>query len=498
MTQKSNITENNNILWFKSFWFWAIILFGMALRFYFQIEHVFSDDAYYSYLSYSLLNGDFTQDYLGYPVFPLRVGFIALTSFFMMILGTNETATIVFPFFISILNLILTYKLTFYITKNKNSALTAALLMALFPTDIVFATVNFPDLINVFFINLGIYFLIKSFYQKNTKIAWLGGSAFFLSMQFKENIYYILILLVILFTYFLIRQKQINIQIIIGILFIVLNVLMEGFIYLLLHNDFFYRLTITSLNYQYSFYDFFPFTAQKVSGSKNYFRNLFDQIVLINGRAVFLRRFYIFLPLVASIQSFIHLKKKEHKLLVFWFTGLAVLLIAFTTSFTEFKPLDLQRSWYIYPVLMPIIILSAQFISKFKNRISFLLIIIYTLGSLIMCHHYETFFDKSNLTSLKAYLRENPEKKVFTDHFTKYSVDLIRSYKTESKSERILGEDFNFGKISEGDWILYNKKHIDELKMQKYNFPDFTILNSNEYKRIAAFHNYVFYEKITQ
>ena len=54
-----------------------------------------------------------------------------------------------------------------------------------------------------------------------------------------------------------------------------------------------------------------------------------------------------------------------------------------------------------------------------------------------MCHHYETFFDKSNLTLLKSYLRENPEKKIFTDHFTKYSVDLIRSYKTENKSDRI-------------------------------------------------------------
>ena len=101
-------------------------------------------------------------------------------------------------------------------------------------------------------------------------------------------------------------------------------------------------------------------------------------------------------------------------------------------------------------------------------------------------------------SALKAYLRENPERKIFTDHFTKYSVDLIRSYKNEIKSERILGEDFNFSKIGEGDWILYNKKHIDELKMQKYNFPDFSILNSNEYKRIATFHDFVFYEKIIQ
>jgi hypothetical protein len=115
-----------------------------------------------------------------------------------------------------------------------------------------------------------------------------------------------------------------------------------------------------------------------------------------------------------------------------------------------------------------------------------------------MCHHYESFFDKSNLTSLKAYLRQNLGKKIFTDHFTKYSVDLIRSYKIDSKSERISGEDFSFSKIIEGDWILYNKKHIDELKMQKYNFPDFSILKTNNYKKIVAFNEFIFYEKIIQ
>ena len=66
---------------------------------------------------------------------------------------------------------------------------------------------------------------------------------------------------------------------------------------------------------------------------------------------------------------------------------------------------------------------------KFKKQISILLLIIYALGSLIMCHHYEIFFDKSNLNSLKTFLRDNSERKIFTDHYTIYSVDLIRNYK---------------------------------------------------------------------
>ncbi len=176
--------------------------------------------------------------------------------------------------------------------------------MAFFPTDIIFATIGFPDLINVFLINLGIFFLLNSFYQNRIVLAFAGGISFFLSMQFKENIYYVLILLIILLVYFFFKKKHLNLQLLIGILFIIGNYLVEGSIYLLLHNDFFYRISITNINYSYSYYDFFPYTAQKLSGSKNYFRNLFDQIVMINAKSIFLRRFYLLLPIVAQCRLF--------------------------------------------------------------------------------------------------------------------------------------------------------------------------------------------------
>ncbi len=495
---ESFINEKFFRKWFKPNLLWLIIIVGIAVRFVFQTGHIFSDDAYYSYLSYSLLEGSFTDNYLGYPVFPLRIGQISLTAFAFRLFGISEFATLVFPFLFSIINLILVYKLTFLLTKESGIALIATFLTAFFPTDIMFATINFPDLINVFFINLGIYFLLKSYLQNSRKTAIWGGIFLFLSMQFKENIYYISILLGILLIYVLVKHKYLNFQILVALIFIGLNTVLEGFIYLIVHNDLFYRLTITNLNYQFSYYDFFPYTAQKFSGSKNYIKNLFDQIFLVNGKSIFLRRFYLFIPIIASIQSFVNKRKKENLLLNLWFFGIAVLMIAFTTSFTEYKPLDLQRSWYIYPLVMPMIILSAQFIARFKRYITILLLIIYTLGSLIMCHHYESYFNSSNLNSLKTFLTKHPNKKIFTDHFTKYSIDLIRRYKKLSKSERILGDDFNFDKVKSGNWILYNKKHIDELRMQKYKFPDFSVLKNNNYKQVAVFSEFIFYEKVIQ
>ena len=471
-----------------------IILLAVIIRIYFFVGHIFSDDAYYSYLSYTLLSGNFANDYLGYPVFPLRIAFLGLTSISMMIFGTNEFALIIFPFLFSILSILLVYRIAILFTHNANISLTAAFLAALFPTDIIFATIGFPDLINVFFINLGIYFLLKSYYSQNKTSAFIGGFSLFLSMQFKENIYYILIMFIILLVYYLYKNKRVNYQLLAGILFIVGNYLFEGFIYLLLHNDFLYRVTITNINYKYSYYDFFPYTAQKISDSKNYLWNLIDQIFLINVKSIFPRRFYLFLPLVSIVQSYLSFKKKEQALLLFWFWGLAIFMIAFTTSFTEYKPLDLARSWYIFPLLMPMLILSSIFINRFSKSVRSLLLIIYSIGSLIMCYNYQTFFDSDNLSALKDFLRDNPAKIIYTDHFTRYSVDLIREYESDD-SERIPGENFSLDNIEEGNWVLFNNEHIAELEMQDYNFPDFSILNSSQFKQVTSFRNFIFYEK---
>jgi len=198
-----------------------IIIIGIILRLYFQIGHIFSDDAYYSYLSHTLLGGEFAKDYLGYPIFPLRITFLSITALSFNVFGINEFATIIIPFLLSIANLILTYNLAKLLTGDVNISLLSALLMAFFPTDIVFATIGFVDLPNVFFINLGIYFLYKSYKFNKNRLAIVGGILFFLSMQIKENMYYTAILLIILLVYIIVKKKIINTQIVIafGILF---------------------------------------------------------------------------------------------------------------------------------------------------------------------------------------------------------------------------------------------------------------------------------------
>jgi hypothetical protein len=113
-----------------------------------------------------------------------------------------------------------------------------------------------------------------------------------------------------------------------------------------------------------------------------------------------------------------------------------------------------------------------------------------------MSTHYEVYFNKKDNSNLNVFLSEHPEKKIFTNHFTKYSVDLLRNYNDLTRSERILGDNFNWQIIKLGEWVLLNKKHIDELKLQRYKFPSFSILQSDAFNKIEQFGDFIFYEKV--
>lgn len=474
-----------------------IFVFAVLMRIYFQIGHVFSDDAYYSYLAYTIFKGNFPGNYLGYPIFLLRVGQTALMSYAFVLFGTNITATIIFPFAISCFNILLTYSLTKLITRKETTAIIASVLMAFFPTDVIFATIAFPDLINAFLINLGIYFLWKAYLKQSLRFSLFAGIFFFLSCQFKENIYYYFILLIVLLYYVIKNKNGIGLYILVPLVLIVLNFIIEGFIYYLSYGNFLYRLDITSKNYIYSYYDFFPYTAQKFLEFKGgFWRALFYQIFYINVKSIFLRRFYLFLPVAAVFQSIKNILNKKYLLLIFWFLGLAVLMSGFTTSFTSYKPLDLHRNWYIYPLIMPAVILSAYLINSLKGFFRGVLLFVYIVFSFVMCNEYQTYFNENNSGKFINSIRNSEAKTIFTDHFTKYSIDLIRNYKSPNKTKQILGADFNWSTVKKNDWVIFDKKHIDELKLQKYKFPNFTILNSDSFKVVSEIGEFKTFEKI--
>jgi 4-amino-4-deoxy-L-arabinose transferase-like glycosyltransferase len=422
-----------------------------------------------------------------------------ITAFAYLIFGTNESATMFFPMIFSICNILLTYHITKLITHSGSIALIAASLMTLLPTDVTFASINMTDSAAALLINLGIYLLYLAHQHESLRFAILSGICFALSIFFKIYVFYTSILLLILFLYIWQKTGRINQHIIWVLAFIGMTLLIEGIIYSNLNYSFFYRFQQTELNYLYGKHDFF------VEGSKygyssdgEYLSELFKLVFLYNPKSIFLRRFYLFLPLIALIQSFILIKKRKYIILSLWYLGLAILFIFFTTSFQTYRPQVLRLSWYIYPLFMPAVILSAVFLSALKIKIRNVILVIFFCGSLIMCNSYRDYFQIKELNQFKNIIRNSPEKIIYTDHFTKYSIDLIDEYEIPLRTRRISGTDFKWSAIHRGDWIVYNREHVTELSNQKHSFPDFMILNEAIFKKLYHIENFEIYEKLSE
>lgn len=481
----------------QEYFIYYIVGIAILIRLFFYSGHVFSDDAYYGYLSYTMYKLDFAKDYIGYPHTPLRINVFILTALSFLFFGSTEFATTVFPILFSIGHIFLAYFFTKLVTDNQKTALIAAVLMAFFPTDIAFASINFADSPSAFFVNLGLYFLYKAHKQQAVKFSLISGVCFFLSIQFKVNIFFVALLLIILWIYTNYKSKTINYYIPIALSFIGLNLIVEGFIYLLTQDNFFYRFQQIELNSVYNRNEFF------LLGSKfgymteaDYWPELFKRIFILNPKDVYFRRFYLFLPLIALYQSFRFIKKKEYTWLAFWFLGLSLMFVGFTTSLVRYQPIILRLSWYMFPLFLPEVIIAAIFLTRFKVKIRTVLIVIYIAASLLMSHYYSVYFNVRQLDEFKSFIHDHPEKTIYTDHFTKYSIDLLDDYSEPLRTIRISGSDFSLNNLEKGEWIIYKPEHIYELKEQGHQFPDYSILDSNDFKKVFESGNFRVFEKL--
>jgi 4-amino-4-deoxy-L-arabinose transferase-like glycosyltransferase len=463
----------------------AIIAVAALIRWYFAVGHVFSDDAYFTYLAHTLFMGDYGVDYIGYPVSPLRINLMALTALAFSVFGTNEFATMVFPFIFSLANLVLTFYFARLLFNRDDIALAALFMMAFFPTDVIFATISFTDSPASFFINLGLYYLLRAYREHSYPFAIVAGLLFAVSLQFKINIFFTGLLLGIIWLYLLIRRRRLDFFIPLALSFVLWDLLLEGFIYYHIHGDFLYRFTMTDLNYFYGRNDHFIAGSRRGYPSEaDYLPAVIKQVLWVNPRYLFLRRFYLFTPILAAIESVIMLRDRKRYLSGFWFLGLVLLYIGFTASFQRYQPLNLYLSWYIYPLFLPAVLLSARFLFRFGKVSRYVVLTMYLIGGLYFSHHYTVYFQAEENDRFKDYLRANPSAQIWTDHFTAYSIDLIDGYPEPGRTNRILGRSFRMDSIPAGALVVFNPTHIDELESQVHEYPDFSILRTKKYKPV--------------
>lgn len=439
--------------------------------------HVFSDDSYYSQLAISFLDGTYPQNFSGYLIFLARKLVTVVTAAGFSIFGENEIGSVAFPFIFSILSIGLIYGIAEEIF-NKNIALAAAFILAIFPVDIIFASLNFPDLIAAFFINFGIYYLIRYLKYNELKDSVFAGVYFSVSFFGKINFYFIPVLLMILFLYKFRETKKIDNGIIVSLLIPAVLIIFEALIYGSQNGDYFYRFNLLG------------------ESSKSGSTGVLNQILSANIGGIFLRSIYLFIPVIALIQSILLILSRSQKGIVFWYLGFVIYFAAFSTSFTSYRPLDLKFAWHLFPVFFPAIILTASFIYRFSFKTRALFLIVLFLTSIVVTSELQNYFGVEQKNELKNFIKENSSKIIYTDHQTKYGIDLIDGYPKLSRAKGITNLEMSISNIPPQSFIIYNPDVTNELMKQGHKFSLFSELYSEKFKLVDVIGGYEIYTKL--
>ncbi len=449
----------------------ALLAGAFAYRFAFRLGHVFTDDSHYLFLAQSLLNGEFGEGYLGYPVVPLRVWQAVLGALAFRLFGVGVFAASFFPMACSLANVLLSAELARRVTGSRDAGLLAGLLMAIFPTDTAFATIFMTDAPAALLINLAALCLVISYQRRSTSWSLAAGACLFFSLQFKMSACYAAAPPFLFVIWRLAVRRRLEWRLLLALGFLPLNFLLEAGFYKFLQGDPLFRFHQLEANYRLPQDFFTEGSAVGYAGRGEYYSALLKRVFYLGPRAIFLRRFYLLLPLLALAQSLRLLRAKRLLPLAGWFLGLVLVYDAGSSSLAAYQPLPMHLSWYLFPLFMPAVILSAVLLEDLKPLLRGGALLLLAAGSLLMCREYADWFNREELGTLRAALAAEPGTAIHADPFSAYALDFEEGYARPGRIRVIRGSDFDFREIPGGELVFFNELNVMEARSLGRNLP---------------------------
>ena len=146
--------------------------------------------------------------------------------------------------------------------------------------------------------------------------------------------------------------------------------------------------------------------------------------------------------------------------------------------------MSLEQSWYLFPIFIPVVLIVGEYLSRFSWKFSRVILVFLLFFSLYMSYEYRGYFDVESKAEFKEYISGIDGKQIFTDHHTKYGVDLIRGYR-DYQNVKLL--DKLTTHANQGDIVIISKKKLDELKLQGFDYEFENFNNSPEKYKFGEF-----------
>jgi len=349
--------------------FLAIMVVGLALRLYEFRGFGAVDDAAYAQIAHQMANGTFhVGDYRGPAVFPLRLGIIYPTALLFRWFGTNDWTMVLFPFLVSLLGIPLAYVATnqFF---GRRAALIGAAMWSVLPLDAFHASILEPDVAGAFFQSLGLLALVRAIdanvARRTAVIGGLtGGLALGISWLCKESVAYAAPFCAFLMIASLRRDWRRHTPMWASVALGSIAVLaVEMAIYHRASGDWLFHFHETERNYhQYQNAFFVSGSSLTAPGRHSYAAAVVRRLVFDGPLTFFTHSQFLFLPLLAGIVCLHAIYWRDRTYLVpgVWFASLVLMFNFASSSLSSYVPLILFER-YLYPVMLPAIIVAAGF-----------------------------------------------------------------------------------------------------------------------------------------
>lgn len=397
-----------------------IILLGLAMRLIFFVGPNMNDDIEYVSSAYQVSQGNFWPLY-SKSIDSIRSMMILPISFFLFLFGSSELTASLWPLLTSILTIILTFligKLLF----NIKIGLIASFFQAIFPLDIVWSTQLVPSIPMTFFLMVSILiFLIADKMSDNRKflisgifigMCYLASELFFISFFF-------------LFSYFIIfhkmNRKYIKRYILVLIGFLIIF-LVEALFFFLTTKDPFHRIKVIH--------------EEEIRVLTNtdlfyYPRCIFN---IINPNFEAHEGNLGLFPFIFILGAFYGFYKRNKKIILFsMFVILSFLYLEFGIMTLTFKPI---AKWIRYLVIFgpSMNLVSSNLIFEFRKKGLLIPIVIFIfITSLPFTANSSYIYNRwvSDFREMYKFLKELPEKPIYTDSGTHGYINLYFGFKRD-------------------------------------------------------------------
>lgn len=461
-------------------WMMLVVLVGLAFRLFFFMgyqgigsthEDIFAKKAYE--LASAWGEGNFWGYQATTSAIEFRVGLVFPLAVLFYFFGVSEITAVSFTLACSLLNLVLVVCIGKRLFNFKTGIL-AGMLLAIFPVDVLYASVVWPDPGFCLFQLVAVWMFLNGLDEggEHRKYAWFYGSGFAVGIAYLSKVSALLILP--FFIYWLWRERLSWKIWMLGGLGLVSLLIVEGLYWYGNTGDFFHRINFFNpLHDAHKTSDevlkavsWEHFGDRVVLGFPSLMLNLFNRKIIYMGLMGWFLVFSIF---------YFGKRKDQTVYVLFWWIGLAYLGI-------DLLPMNLSplafahnlKSVYLLPIIYPMVILIARFLivnyvlqSRRTIALGLLLLLSCLVGSglasLASGRHF-AYNSREIAHFIKTHVDEGP---FVVDWATRKNLEFLLAYQVYPI---VTYEEVDLSQLEKG-WVVVNEAMLYR-KISGYAVPD--------------------------